>query len=51
MIFSDYNPGSADMLDCSKQTLRQIEFKLTNVDGIVVPLNNNHCSFSIIFNN
>ena len=51
MIFSDYNPGSADMLDCSKQTLRQIEFRLTNVDGIEVPLNSNHCSFSIVFNN
>ena len=51
MIFSDYNPGSADMLDCSKQTLRQIEFRLTNVDGIEVPLNSNHCSFSVVFNN
>ena len=51
MIFSDYNPGSADMLDCSKQTLRQIEFRLTNIDGIIVPLNNNHCSFSVVFNN
>ena len=51
MIFSDYNPGSADMLDCSKQTLRQIEFRLTNVDGIEVPLNGNHCSFSVVFNN
>ena len=51
MIFSDYNPGSADMLDCSKQTLRQIEFRLCNVDGLEVPLNSNHCSFSIVFNN
>ena len=51
MIFSDYNPGSADMLDCSKQTLRQIEFRLTNVDGIEVLLNSNHCSFSVVFNN
>jgi len=51
MIFSDYNPGSADMLDCSKQTLRQIDFRLTNVDGIEVPLNGNHCSFSVVFNN
>ena len=51
MIFSDYNPGSADMLDCSKQTLRQIDFRLTSVDGIEVPLNGNHCSFSVVFNN
>ena len=51
MIFQDYNPGAVDMLDCSKQTLRQLEFRLTNVDGFVVPLHGNHCSFSIVFNN
>ena len=49
MIFSDYNAGEADMLDCSKQTLRQLNFKITNVDGIVIPLHDNHVSFSIIF--
>ena len=51
MVFQDYNPGAVDMLDCSKQTLRQIEFKLTNVDGHIIPLNNNHCSWSIVFHN
>jgi hypothetical protein len=51
MIFSDYNAGMADMLDCSKQTLRQLHFIITNVDGEEVPFNGNHVSFSIIFNN
>ena len=51
MIFSDYSPGSTEMFDCGRQTLRLLDFKLTNVDGIEVPLYNNHCSFSIVFNN
>ena len=50
MIFSDYNAGEADMLDCSKQTLRQLNFKITNVDGIEIPFNGHHVSFSIVFN-
>ena len=50
MIFSDYTPGAVDMLDCSHQTLRRLEFRLTNVDGIEIPFNNNHVSFSIVFN-
>ena len=50
MIFSDYTGSGFDMLDCSKQTLRQIEFRLTNVDGIEIPFHDNHVSFSIVFN-
>ena len=50
MIFSDYNAGQMDALDCSKQTLRQLHFILTNVDGIEIPFNGNHVSFSIVFN-
>ena len=50
MIFSDYNAGQMDALDCSKQTLRQLQFILTNVDGIEIPFNGNHVSFSIVFN-
>ena len=50
MIFSDYTSSGYDMLDCSKQTLRQLEFRLTNVDGIEILLNDNHVSFSIVFN-
>ena len=51
MIFSDYNAGMADMMDCGKQTLRQLHFIITNVDGEEIPFNGNHVSFSIIFNN
>ena len=50
MIFSDYNAGEMDALDCSKQTLRQLQFILTNVDGIEIPFNGNQVSFSIVFN-
>ena len=49
MIFSDYNAGMADMLDCSKQTLRQLHFIITNVDGVEIPFNNHHVSFSVVF--
>ena len=51
MIFSDYTSGGYDMLDCSKQTLRQLHFIITNVDGIEIPFNGNAMSFSIIFHN
>ena len=50
MIFSDYNAGQMDALDCSKQTLRQLHFIITNVDGIEIPFHGNHVSFSIVFN-
>ena len=50
MIFTDYSPGSVEMFDIGKQTLRLLDFRLTNVDGLEVPLNGNHCSFSICFN-
>ena len=49
MIFSDYTSGGYDMLDCSKQTLRQLHFIITNVDGVEMPFNNHHVSFSICF--
>ena len=51
MIFSDYNAGMADMMDCSKQTLKQLHFIITNVDGQEIPFHGNHVSFSIVFNN
>lgn len=50
MIFSDYNAGQMDALDCGKNTLRQIHFVITNVDGIEIPFYENHVSFSIVFN-
>ena len=38
-----------DFLDCSKQTLRTIEFSLTDVNGNEIPLHGSEVSFSIIF--
>ena len=38
-----------DFLDCSKQTLRTIEFSLTDVSGNEIPLHGSHVSFSLIF--
>ena len=48
MIF-DNTLISNDFLDCSKQTLRTLEFISTNVDGHEIPLHGSNCSFSIIF--
>jgi hypothetical protein len=48
MIFNNVLTG-LDHLDCSKQTLRQIEFKLQDVSGNVINLHGVHVSFSIIF--
>ena len=38
-----------DFLNCSKQTLRTIEFNLKDVKGNYLPLHGGHCSFSIVF--
>ena len=38
-----------DFLNCSKQTLRTIEFHLKDVKGNYLPLHGGHCSFSIVF--
>ena len=38
-----------DFLNCSKQTLRTIEFHLKDVKGNYIPLHGGHCSFSIVF--
>ena len=48
MVFDQVVLGS-DYLDCSKQTLRRLEFKLKDVFGNIINLNDNHCSFSIVF--
>ena len=39
----------ADYLDCSKQTLKTIDFRLKDVHGNDVPMHGAHVSFSIIF--
>jgi hypothetical protein len=38
-----------DFLNCSKQSLRTIEFNLRDVKGNYIPLHGGHCSFSIVF--
>jgi hypothetical protein len=48
MIFNNVLTG-LDHLDCSKQTLRQIEFKLQDVSGNIIDFHGGHVSFSIIF--
>ena len=48
MIFDNTLVGN-DYLDCSKQTLRTLEFRLTNVDGVEIPFHGSNLSFSIIF--
>jgi len=48
MIF-DGMSSSNDFLDCSKQTLRNIEFTLDNVHGQRLNLHGQEVSFSIIF--
>jgi hypothetical protein len=38
-----------DWLNCSQLTLNNIEFKLRDVKGNIVPLHGSHVSFSIVF--
>ena len=49
MIFDQFM-ASNDSLDCSRQTLKTLEFRLTDVNGIEIPFNGSYCSFSIVFN-
>lgn len=48
-IISDRVTSGIDYLDCSRQTLSQLSFRLIDVFGNIVNLQNNHWSFSIIF--
>ena len=48
MIFDQFM-ASNDSLDCSRQTLKTLEFRLTDVNGIEIPFNGSYCSFSIVF--
>ena len=48
MIF-DSMTSSNDFLDCSKQTLRNIEFTIENSRGELINLHGQEVSFSIIF--
>tara|TARA_B100000513_G_scaffold195689_1_gene127003 strand:+ start:363 stop:1259 length:897 start_codon:yes stop_codon:yes gene_type:complete len=48
MIF-DRVSSSNDYLDCSRQTLKTIEFELKDGKGNIVPLHAGHVSFTIVF--
>ena len=48
MIFNNVMQGN-DYLDCSRQTLRTLEFKFSDVHGVLIPLNRGSINFSIIF--
>ncbi len=49
MIF-DQVITNMDYLDCSRQSLKTIEFQLKDVNGNFVPLHGANVSFSIVFN-
>ena len=48
MIFDNVT-SSSDYLDCSRQTLKTLEFQLKDVHGNIIPLHSSHVSFSIVF--
>jgi len=48
LSFNNVVLGS-DYIDCSRQTLRQLSFRLQDVFGNPINLNGNHWSFSILF--
>ena len=48
MIIDNAMAGN-DFMDCSKVTLKQLEFRLLQEDGKIVPLNGANCSFSLVF--
>jgi len=48
MIFNDAVVGM-DYLDCSRQTLSRLGFRLTNVFGETIDLHGHHWSFSLVF--
>ena len=41
--------SSSDWLDCSKMTLKTLDFQIKNVKGQIIPLHNTNVSFSIVF--
>ena len=48
MIFDNSLIGN-DYLDCNRQTLRTIEFRLTDSAGHEIPFHGSFVSFSILF--
>ena len=48
MIIDNAMAGN-DFIDASRVTLKQLEFRLLNEDGKIVPLHGANCSFSLVF--
>ena len=48
-IIYDSSQTGVDYLDCSRQTLSRISFKLTDIYGRVINLRGYHWSFSLVF--
>ena len=48
MIIDNALSGN-DFIDCSRVTLKQLEFRLTNEDGKLIPLHGANISFSLVF--
>ena len=48
-IIADYIRSSEDLLDCSRQTLRRLEFRLTDEGGNDLALSGHDVAFSIVF--
>ena len=48
MVFGGH-PSGNDFLDCSRQTLRSLDFQLKDLNGNLVPLHGSHWSFSLCF--
>jgi hypothetical protein len=48
LLFNNVVLGS-DYIDCSRQTIRQLNFRLHDVFGVPINLNGNHWSFSLLF--
>ena len=48
MIIDNAMAGN-DFMDCSRVSLKQLEFRLTNEDGKIVPLHGANISFSLVF--
>ena len=48
MIF-DNLMATNDFLDCSKQTLKTLEFHIKDVEGNFINFHGHHVNFSIIF--
>ena len=48
-IISDYTRSAEDLLDCSKQSLRRLEFRFSVEAGNDLDLNGHDVSFSIVF--